>query len=102
MLDLPVIFVSFHIYSAEGTCRTEVLACAAANAFLCVYCRNLHPIVGLHHRNCSGRAVAGTVAAFNPVCERNAVCFHPDGVAYLDGGFFRCVDRSYCSCWTYV
>lgn len=36
LLNFLMPLVSFYIYSAEGTCRTKIFACATTNASFCV------------------------------------------------------------------
>ena len=58
--------ISFHVNRTERSGRAEVLAGAAADAFVLVHGRHLHRAVRafvVHHRDGACRAVACAVAA---------------------------------------
>ena len=75
----------FHIDGTKRTGRTEVFACAATDATLCVDNRNLDggriAAFGRHHLYRSRRAMAGAVAAFHAIDQRYAILSDPYGMA---------------------
>ena len=87
-------FISFHINRAERSGRAEVLAGAAADAFVFVHGRHLHGSVRtfvVYHLDGSCRAMAGAVAAAHAVGEHYAIVFNPYGMTHMDAGLlFPC------------
>ena len=87
-------FISFHINRAERSGRAEVLAGAAADAFVFVHGRDLHRSVRtfvVYHLDGSRRAVTGAVAAADAVGEHHAVLLDPYGMTDMDAGLlFPC------------
>ena len=109
-------FVSFHVDGADGVRGAEVLASAAADAFLFVddgneqhlLARNL-VVVGIaptpsvlmntglqrYHLYGTGRALAGAESAGLLVLDGDAEVVGPDGMSYLYGGAFFLRDGLY-------
>ena len=89
--------MSFHIDGCERTCRTKVLAGAAADTAFGVDSGELARvrIVGIRRYHCYGacRTVAGTIAAFYTVGFHHTVSFDPYGMAYLDSRLIGYRDR---------
>ena len=79
--------MTFNIYCAERTRRTQVFARTATYAAFLVHHRNFNRslIVGIgsYHCYCAGGTMARTVAAFHSVCERYAIFLNPHGMTYL-------------------
>ena len=77
------------VNGAERACRTKVFASSAADAALDVHDGNFgrirHSGIGSYHDDRARRTMAGAVAAFHAVCQRNAVFPDPYGMTYLDG-----------------
>ena len=86
--------IPFHINCAERSGRAEVLAGAAADAFVFVHGRHLHGAVRafvVHHLNGTCGAVARTVAATHTVGQYDAIIFNPNGMTYMDASLlFPC------------
>ena len=80
-------FMPLDIDGTERTCRTKVLAGTATDATLYIDNRNLRRLVifgiGKHHRDGTGRTMAGTIATLYPIRQRHAVLLDPYGMAYL-------------------
>ena len=88
-------FIPFHIDRTERSGRAEVLAGAAADAFVFVHGRHLHRSVRtfvVYHLDGTGRAVASAVAARYSVGQDHAVFLHPNGMTDMDAGFFLTCD----------
>ena len=87
-------FISFHINRAEWSGRAEVLAGAAADAFVFVHGRHLHGAVlafVVHHLDGSRGAVTCTVATRYTIGQYHAIVFNPYGMTYMDAGLlFPC------------
>ena len=80
--------MSFDVDCAEWTCRTEVLAGAAADAALDIHHRYMQLFaVGsgavLYHQYGSCGTVTSTIAALDAVGQGYAVGFYPYGMSYL-------------------
>ena len=88
-------FITFNINRAERSGGAEVLAGAAADAFVFVHGRHLHRSVRtfvVYHLDGSRRAMAGTVAAAHAVGEHYAIVFNPYGMTHMDAGLFLTCD----------
>ena len=87
-------FISFHINRAEWSGRAEVLAGAAADAFVFVHGRHLYRSVWtfvVYHLDGSCRAMAGAVATTDAVGEHYAIVFNPYGMTHMYAGLlFPC------------
>ena len=87
-------FISFHVNRAERSGRAEVLAGAAADAFVLVNGRHLHLAVLsfiVYHLDGTSGAMTCTVAAADTVSQHHAVLFDPNGMTdMLHGLFFPC------------
>ena len=94
-------FVPFDIDGTEGTCRTQVLACAATDATLYADSRNFQSIgtVGIkgHHADAPRGTMVGAVIALLPVAEDDAILLNPLRTAYLQGGFVCHIQPLYSS-----
>ena len=80
-------FISFHINRAERSGRAEVLASAAADAFVFVDGRHLYLAVRtfvIHHLDSSSGAVACAVAAADTVGQHHAIVLDPYGMSHMD------------------
>ena len=84
-------FISFHINCAERSGRAEVLAGAAADAFVFVDGRHLYLAVRtfvIHHLDSSSGAVACTVATADAIGQHNAILLDPYGMSDMDASLF--------------
>ena len=84
-------FISFHVNCAERSGRAEVLAGAAADAFVFVDGRHLYLAVRafvIHHLDSSSGAVACAVAAADTVGQHHAIVLDPYGMSNMDVGLF--------------
>ena len=84
-------FIPFHVNCAERVGRAEVLAGAAAYAFVLVHSRHLYLAIWafvIHHLDSSSGAMAGAVAAADTVSQHHAVLFDPNGMSDMDVGLF--------------
>ena len=84
-------FISFHVNCAERSGRAEVLAGAAADAFVFVDGRHLHLAVRafvIHHLYGSCWAVACAVATADAIGEHYTIFLDPYGVTHVDVGLF--------------
>ena len=89
-------FISFHINCAERSGRAEVLAGAAADAFVLVYGRHLHLAVRsfiFYHLDGTCGAVACAVAATHTIGQYDAIIFNPNGMTHMDAGLLFPCDR---------
>ena len=87
--------IPLHINRAERSGRAEVLAGAAADAFVFVHGRHLHRSVRtfvVYHLDGSRRAVTGAVAAADAVGKHYAVLLDPYGMTDMDAGLFLTCD----------
>ena len=84
-----MLFVAFYVDGREGTCRTQILTGTTAYATVFVDSRNVGRclVVGVagYHLNGTDRTVAGAVAAFHTIGQRNTVFLDPYGMTYLGG-----------------
>ena len=83
--------IPLHINRAERSGRAEVLAGAAADAFVLVHSRHLHLAVRsfiFYHLDGTCGAVACAVAAADTVGQHNTIIFNPNGMTYMDASFF--------------
>ena len=91
--------IGFDPYCADGPDRAEILAGSAARAPVLEYRRNLQRgfVVGIQgdHHYGSRRAVAGAVAAADPIADRQAVVPVPYGPAYAHCRFLFASQREY-------
>ena len=84
-------FIPFHVNCAERAGRAEVLAGAAADAFVLVDGRHLYLAVRafvVHHLDGTSGAVTCAIAATDTVGQHHAVLFDPYGVTHMDAGLF--------------
>ena len=81
--------VSFYIDSRERTCGTQIFAGTTAYTACLVDSRNVGRclVVGVagYHLDGADRTVAGAVAAFHTIGQRNTVFLDPYGMTYLGG-----------------
>ena len=80
-------YITFHINRAERSGRAEVLAGAAAYAFILVHGRHLHCAVRafvVYHLDGSRRAMTGAVAAADAVGQHHAIVLDPHGMPHMD------------------
>ena len=106
-------FVTFYIDSAERTCRTQVFASTATDTAFRIDNRDHYGLVLFavfttssmavtaverNHLYSSDRTMSSTIPAIYSVGKRDAVLFHPYGVAYLYARFFGNGDGAYGSC----
>ena len=84
-------FIPFHVNCAEWSGRAEVLAGAAADAFVLVDGRHLHLAVRafiVHHLDGTSGAMPCAVAAADAVSQHHAVLLDPNGMTHMDVGLF--------------
>ena len=98
--------MSLNVYRTERASGTQVLACSATDATLCVYYGYLRRLVVLgihvHHQYGSRRTMAGTVAAAHAVGHRQTVFLYPHCMTDADGRLLRHGYRMYGSSRTYL
>ena len=88
--------IPLHINRAERSGRAEVLAGAAADAFVLVYGRHLHLAVWafvVYHLNGTCGAVACAVAATHTIGQYDAIIFNPNGMTHMDASLLFPCDR---------
>ena len=89
-------FISFHVNCAKRSGRAEVLAGAAADAFVLVHGRHLHLAVRsfiFYHLDGTCGAVACAVAAADTVGQYDAIIFNPNGMTHMDASLLFPCDR---------
>ena len=104
-----MVFVTFYIDSAERTCRTQVFASTATDTAFRIDNRDHYGLVLFavtaverNHLYSSDRTMSSTIPAIYSVGKRDAVLFHPYGVAYLYARFFGNGDGAYGSWRAYL
>ena len=108
-----MVFVTFYIDSAERTCRTQVFASTATDTAFRIDNRDHYGLVLFavfatssmavtaverNHLYSSDRTMSSTIPAIYSIGKRDAVLFHPHGVAYLYARFFGNGDGAYGPC----
>ena len=112
-LDDTMVFVTFYIDRAERTCRTQVFASTATDTAFRIDDRDHYGLVLFavfatssmavtaverNHLYSSDRTMSSTIPAIYSIGKRDAVLFHPHGVAYLYARFFGNGDGAYGPC----
>ena len=88
-LNLFMLFVTFDVDGAEGTCRTQIFTGSAANAAGFVDCREVGRLLVVriagNHFDGTHRTVACTVATLDTIVDGHTVLLDEHGVTYLCG-----------------
>lgn len=81
-------FVTFHIYCAERSCRAQILAGAATDAFFFIHYWNPMSATAFDfrfkHLYGSGRTFVCTMSASDSVRQYETILCYPYGMTYLD------------------